>query len=212
MTTISPQFECHQCGLCCRTKYLCLYPAELKRAIIYAKKLQFKLPVEPLRTIIEAKSQKIIVLIYRVTTRPCPFFLDNKCLIQDEKFIACKKYPISNWVDLGNIFRKFGFKSEFYDVDENCSFIRTHSLFLSLIKSQSLKSLFPREFFATQADKTMWFDLDSKFRSLHKKQKIKILNENRLKRTNPGMLDTVIHTWQHISADDFLKSISEAEP
>ncbi len=200
------QFKCQQCGLCCQTKYLCLYPSELERAKLLAQKLDVEFQVEPLRRILEEKSKKIIVLIYRVTERPCPFFADNKCSIHDTKFVACHKYPISQWIDLGKIFGALGFNNEFYDVDEKCTFIKTHSNFKTALNTQPLSAILPDEYQAVHEDKKIWIELNNQFKILKKEQIIKAINESRLKKENPKEYQIILNSWEQISATDFLNN------
>ena len=203
----SVQYRCQQCGICCQTKYLCLYATELKRAKYYAAKYNRTLKLEPLRRIIDEKNQKIIVLIYRVKERPCPFFLDHQCMIHKDKFVACRKYPISNWIDLGKVFTFLGLNSEFYEVDENCSFIKTHTLFKEAMKTNKLSDLLPNEFKATLEDKRIWLDLFHQLKLLEKENKIQPLKETKLKKANPKALEEILRTWEAIAATDFLRNI-----
>jgi len=198
------QFECQQCGLCCQTKYLCLYPLELNLAKKYAQKLNKELKVEPLRKILDIQHQKIIVLIYRVIDRPCPFFSMNQCQIHQNKFIACRKYPISSWIDLGNAFKILGFNNEFYDVDNKCSFIQTHTAFKKLLTEFPLSSILFNEYQAVLEDKRIWMELDRKFTLLKKQGKITSINENKLKKNNLRQYEEIIKSWEQLSAIDFL--------
>jgi len=200
-------FECQMCGICCQTKFLCLYPFELNRANFYAQKLNIKLELEPLRAVLDEISQKIIVLIYRMKERPCPFFSDNTCLIHNHKFIACKKYPISQWIDLGSVFSFLGLNSEFYDVDDKCSFIKTHPKFKLALKTVPLSLLLPNEYQAVLRDKKVWIDLQNQLNILKKTHKIKIINENKLKKDDPDKYQEIMNFWEQEPADYFINFI-----
>ncbi|NVM56281.1 MAG: YkgJ family cysteine cluster protein [Candidatus Helarchaeota archaeon] len=201
------QFECQRCGLCCQTKFLCLYPLELNKAKLYAKNFEIKLQFEPLRKILEEKHQKIIIFIYRLIQRPCPFFSDSRCLIQEKKFIACRKYPISNWIDLGKVFRFLGFNNEFYDVDDNCTFIKNHDVFKIALRNLPLSSILTKEYEAILEDKKIWLDLNHQFTLLKKEHKIKVINEQKLKKSNLEMYQEILNSWEQISAIEFLKHV-----
>ncbi len=203
----STQFRCQQCGVCCQTKYLCLYASELKRAKYYANLYNKQLELEPLRYILDAKHQKIFVLIYRVDKRPCPFFSEHRCLIHDYKFVACRKYPIRNWIDLGKVFKFLGLKNEFYEVDENCTYIKTHPSFKEAIKTNPLSKLIPDEFRATLEDKKIWLDLNTKFKVLKKEKKLQLIHEHRLKKSNFKRLKEILSNWEKIPANQSLEEL-----
>lgn len=204
---MSTMFECQMCGVCCQTKFLCLYPFELRRAEYCAHKLNIKLQTEPLRTILDEKSQKIIALIYRVTERPCPFYSNRKCLIQTQKFIACHKYPISQWIDLGKVFSFLGLKNEFYDIDDNCTYIKTHPKFKSFLRTLPLSSILPNEYQAVLEDKKIWITLQTQFTALRRTEKISTINEKKLQRDSPAKYQKILDSWEQVSADDFLNQL-----
>lgn len=209
MTTV---FKCQMCGVCCQTKFLCLYPLELKRAEFWAHKLKKRLQTEPLRSILDEKSQKIIVLIYRVTERPCPFYSNKKCSIHSEKFIACYKYPISQWIDLGKVFGFLGLKNDFYDVEDKCTYIKTHPDFKTLLKTLPLSVIFPNEFRAVLEDKQNWIALQNRFDSLRKTGLIRKINEKKLQRESPKHYKEILGSWEKISAEDFIDQLESNKP
>jgi len=204
MTKVNLIFKCQMCGTCCQTKFLCLYPSEMIRADFYAHELKIKLDLEPLRAILDEMSQKIIVLIYRIKERPCPFLSNNKCLIQAHKFIACEKYPISQWIDLGKTFSLLGLNNEFYDIDDKCNFIKTNPEFKFALKSSPLSSILPNEYRAVLKDKEVWINLQNQFKILKKEHKIKVLNEYKLKKDNPDKYQEIINFWEQVPADNFI--------
>lgn len=197
-------FKCQMCGVCCQTKFLCLYPFELKKAEYWAHKLNINLQTEPLRFILDEKTQKIVVLIYRVTERPCPFYSSKKCSIHTEKFIACHKYPISQWIDLGKVFSFLGLKNEFYDIDDKCTYIKTHPEFKILLKTLSLSAIFPNEYQAVLEDKKIWIALQNQFNDLRKRGKIRKISEKKLQRDSPEKYQLILDSWQKMPADDFV--------
>ncbi|MHA1321906.1 MAG: YkgJ family cysteine cluster protein [Candidatus Helarchaeota archaeon] len=201
------QFQCQKCGNCCNRKFLCLYPFELKKAQKYAQKLKVNIPTEPLQKLFDIKNHKIIILIYRVTIRPCPFTINNQCAIHDNKFIACRKYPISEWVDLGNFFLKLGLSNEFYNVDESCTFIKTNSEFKESLKNCSLEKILPKEYQATQRDKRIWINLITRINKLRKTQKIGIVSEAKFKKSDLEMYDKALHSWKSVSVLEYLKNL-----
>jgi Fe-S-cluster containining protein len=196
-------FKCQMCGVCCETKFLCLYPFELKKADYWAHKLNIKLQTEPLRMILDEKSQKIVVLIYRVTDRPCPFYSNRKCSIHVEKFVACHKYPISQWIDLGKVFSFLGLKNEFYDVDDKCTYIKTHPEFKTLLRTRPLAAIFPNEYRAVLEDKKIWIALQNRFNALKRTGKIRKINEKKLLRDSPEKYRRILDLWEKVPADDF---------
>ncbi|MHA1650963.1 MAG: hypothetical protein ACTSYB_12280, partial [Candidatus Helarchaeota archaeon] len=71
-----------------------------------------------------------------IKQRPCPFLsTENFCLINENKFIACRKYPIQSWIDLGKVFAKLGLTHEYYEIDLNCTSIKTQPALNEAIKT-----------------------------------------------------------------------------
>ena len=205
----SGQFECKQCGLCCQTKTICLYPFELKKLRKIAKELRIQFQVEPLRVILDKKHQKIIILVYTISERPCPFYLNKICLIQNNKPIACRKYPIHNWIDLGKTFKFLGLNKAFYDVDEKCTFIQTHPAFQKTLKNLPLSKILSHEYRAVLEDKKIWLSLNHQFNILKKDHIIKTINEQKLKNSNLEKYQAIIRSWEQISAPKFLEQIKK---
>jgi len=172
-----------------------------------ALKLNIKLQTEPLRIILDEKSQKIVVLIYRVTERPCPFYSNKKCSIHTEKFVACHKYPISQWIDLGKVFSFLGLKNEFYDIDDKCTYIKTHSEFKTSLKTLPLSAIFPNEYQAVLEDKRIWIALQNQFNDFRRTKKIRKINEKKLQRDSPERYQQILDSWEKVPADDFVNHL-----
>jgi len=197
----SIKYKCLQCGICCKTKYLCLYPHELDKAFELAYKHNISLNLEPIRYKIDFKNKIIIDLIYRVTVRPCPFFKNNKCIIHENRFIACRKYPFSNWLKTPDLFVKLlKFPKYFHEIDENCTFIK--KFYGNNSKNISIK-IFDAEYNALLNDIKTYESIEKRLKFLSMTNKIELKKEIKFKNENPELYKFILENWEHIPFENY---------
>jgi len=200
-------FKCQSCGFCCR-RFICLYPSELQKARLYAQNFGIKIKFKPYRKFFDLKNQKIIVLIYLINHNPCPFLLDNKCLIYHDRFIVCRKYPISSWVELGKVFKFLGLKHEFYDIDFNCSFFQKFPSFKKILNFTPIQQILGTEYNAVLEDKKIWFDLQSQLNHLKKTEKIQIISKAKFQIEMSKNSELEMKKWEELPATQFFKKFT----
>jgi len=194
-------FSCLQCGNCCKTKFLCLYPHELEKATKLAQQLNINLEFEPLLSRIDFKNKVILDLIYKLKIRPCPFYIENKCLIHDKRFIACKKYPYANWTKTPKLFVKLmKFPEYFYELDTKCSFI---SKFYPS-KRNIPDHIFPLEYKALKMDMTVFQKIEDKLNELNDNSIIELKKEIKFKESFPEQYKNIQNNWEHIPFTNYL--------
>jgi Fe-S-cluster containining protein len=91
------KFICHGCAKCCKKfgpKGLPLFEFEKKRAEEMALKRGIKLNIGPTEVFRDLKSGKKFAVLYGLFQEPCPFLVDNRCSVYEERFMICKQFPI----------------------------------------------------------------------------------------------------------------------
>ncbi|MHA1269608.1 MAG: YkgJ family cysteine cluster protein [Candidatus Helarchaeota archaeon] len=191
------EFKCLKCGNCCKTKFLCLYPHELEKAFKFAAKKKIQLNIEPIRFRIDFKNKVILDLIYRVTKRPCPFFNHNQCTIHENRFVACRKYPFSNWTKSPDLFVKFlKFPEYFYDIDIKCSFIKK---FYNNNEKIIQKKMFNDELDGLEKDIEIYGTIEKKLDELNSLNIIELKKETKFKHQYPEKYNKILNNWKHKS-------------
>ncbi|MBD3229592.1 MAG: hypothetical protein GF329_15535 [Candidatus Lokiarchaeota archaeon] len=193
LKTIS--FQCLKCGNCCKTKYLCLYPHELGKAFELADEVGINLEIQPLRFRIDFKNEIILDLIYKVKTKPCPFYINGTCEIHENRFIACRKYPFANWTRSPKLFVKlFKFPEFFHEIDEKCTFIQRKIIKRGISINQID---FKEDFVYFKKDMEIFLRIERLLEDLNKSNKIQLKKENKFKRNSPQKYEQIIITWEH---------------
>ncbi|MHA1650390.1 MAG: hypothetical protein ACTSYB_09355, partial [Candidatus Helarchaeota archaeon] len=82
--------------------------------------------------------------------------------------------------------------------------IKTQPALNEAIKTNPIQSIFPSEYQAVIEDKKIWIELQSKYRILKKEGKIKVINENKLKKSDLNKYHQILNLWEQISATEFL--------
>ncbi|TFF89410.1 MAG: YkgJ family cysteine cluster protein [Promethearchaeota archaeon] len=196
------EFQCLQCGNCCKTKHLCLYPHELDKALNLADKMDIALPIQPLRFRIDFKNEVILDLIYKVKSLPCPFYINNTCNIHENRFIACKKYPFANWTRTPKLFVKlFKFPKFFYEIDKKCTFIKKH---INENEDSINKIDFKEEFIFFKKDMDVFLRIENHLDELQKLTKIQLKKENKFKQNFPKKYKRIIDSWDHKPINGYL--------
>ncbi len=189
------------CGKCCRTKYLCLYPHEVDKATKLAQKKGIELNLTPLKIRIDFKNKVILDIIYRATQRPCPFFVNNECIIHEERFIACRKYPFSNWTKSPELFVKFlKFPEYFFEIDIKCTAMQQYYKEKNKLPDESF---FKEEFTAFKKDMEIYDKIEQRLKELNESNVIELRKENKFKSKNPEKYHEIINNWKHIKFDNY---------
>ncbi|MHA1869910.1 MAG: YkgJ family cysteine cluster protein [Promethearchaeota archaeon] len=154
-------FNCLQCGICCKKpsqesndakdeiiKKIPVYPEEADILEVLARKNNIPLRLIEDNILPDVKNKKIIVTRFNIildeqNNFTCPFSINNKCSIYDNRPLVCRAYPVSlKEVD--------AFRREIF-LDKNCLGIQKLEKGLENIDLEGLKKMFPLEFnFALQ--------------------------------------------------------------
>ncbi len=91
-------FSCQGCGVCCKSRDdakfgMVVFDFEAKILLKKAKELNIDLKLEPCISFSDKKSQKEIILSYKLEDDVCPFY-KNKCVIYKDRPILCRAFPI----------------------------------------------------------------------------------------------------------------------
>ncbi|NHI92784.1 MAG: hypothetical protein EAX96_09815 [Candidatus Lokiarchaeota archaeon] len=195
------KFSCKKCGNCCKNRYLCFYFFEKGIVDKYKGKIDSDFELESFRFYFDLTNKKIIDIIYRINTKPCPFF-DSSCMIQSQKFISCQKYPINTFIDLGFL-SLLGFNKLYFDIDKECSFIKKTNNFIKNLKNQKLEKLFPTEYDANLKDYEIWKNIDKKIKYYKINFNFNILIDFKLKKRKISDYRTYLKNWDHLNFDEY---------
>jgi Fe-S-cluster containining protein len=96
------KFECKQCGRCCKVfadkgvniQGLPLYEWEKEQLEKIATERGITLKFEPVDLIYDKKSNLYICAQFTLKQEPCPFLIENKCSIYENRPLVCKMYPL----------------------------------------------------------------------------------------------------------------------
>ena len=169
----------------------------------YKNKFKLKFNLLPYRFYFDLTNNVIIDTIYRVDVKPCPFF-DSNCIIQNNKFISCEKYPLNTCIDLGFL-SLLGFNRYYFDLDEECSFIKNNKNFVHSLRNHKLKRVFPREFQANLRDQDIWKEIDKEIRFYKKKMNLNIIIDYKLKKQNSKKFQIYLNSWDHVDPEEYKK-------
>jgi Fe-S-cluster containining protein len=176
-----------------------LYPHELDKARKFAQKINQPLEMKPLRKRIDFKNKIIIDLIYKIETLPCPFFIKESCSIHENRFIACRKYPFSNWTKSPELFVKLlKFPKFFYEIDTKCTFIKDMNSKIPLNEE-----IFDKEFEFLKKDIEIFERIENKLTNLNNSGLIELKKENKFKEKYPLKYREIIENWKHIPIKDY---------
>jgi len=107
------KFVCRQCGICCRnllqlregayrdqqgafhtvsadSNGLDLWPWEREA---FLKRMP-SLDIRPLSFVVDASRKMALVMSYYMNHRDCPFCVDNRCSVEEEKPLTCRLFPL----------------------------------------------------------------------------------------------------------------------
>jgi len=194
-------FSCERCGSCCENRYLCIYFFEKDKLYEYKNKYNLDFELIPFRYYFDLTNKIIIVLIYRVNLKPCPFFT-SKCVIQSEKFISCKKYPINTCIDLG-FFSLIGFNRYYFDLDKNCTFIKNNEKFASTLKNNKIEKIFNIEFKANLKDQEIWSKYNKKLKKLKKLKNFEITIDFKARKKYPIKHLDYLKDWKYLDFNSY---------
>ncbi|MHC1591333.1 MAG: YkgJ family cysteine cluster protein [Candidatus Helarchaeales archaeon] len=197
-------FRCLRCAQCCKNKHPCIYSSERELALKLASQKSLQLELVPFRFDFDLTNEVIIVLIYRFSKKPCIFLKNNECTIQEEKFIACRKYPIASWLDMGFL-SLLGFNKIYYDLDTTCSFFQADNQDAVEWKNWSLEKIFPDEVKATLEDRRLWLNMEKALKDVAKKRKYEIITDVRLKKRIPESHEIFLKNWVCLSHEEYMK-------
>jgi len=94
------KFKCKNCGACCRDfgkhKNLPLFEWEAEDLRKIAKERGIELNIKPTKDNIhlDKKSGEMFSLLYGMFNVPCPFHIDNKCSIYEQRPLICRQFPL----------------------------------------------------------------------------------------------------------------------
>ena len=199
------QFSCKKCGSCCNNRFLCIYFFEKNLLNELKARFELNFKLEPFRFFFDLTNKIIINVIFRVNVKPCPFFA-NSCMIQSEKFISCQKYPINTYIDLG-FFSLLGFKKLYFDIDNECTFIKSSENFWIFLKSQKLENVFPTEYEANLKDYKTWSDIHKKIKYYKKFKDLDIIIDYKFKKKKPNLYKRYLETWKHLNFNEYIEWI-----
>ena len=200
------KFSCTKCGSCCRNRYLCIYYFETDLLNELKTKYELKFNLISFRSYFDLTNKIIIDVIYRLDVKPCPFFADS-CRIQSEKFLSCQKYPINTYIDLGFL-SLLGFNKLYFDIDKECTFIKTNSKFLEYLNSQKLEDIFTTEYIANLKDHKTWVEIFKKIKEIKKIQNYKILIDYKVRKKKPIEYNIFLKSWKHMNFNEYMNWIS----
>ncbi len=201
---MTSKFKCFQCGQCCVIKYPCIYSFELDKAKRLATELDVELGITPFRFKFDLTNKNIIILIYRFNKRPCIFMQNNKCMIQKDKFIACRKYPIATWLDLGFL-SLLGFHQTYFDFDRTCTFLKSQEYEIDALIKEPLEEIFPSELRASKEDRDTWISMEKNLRRIAKNQKFKLISDIKMKKKNKFLYEKNLKEWNQLSFEQYIK-------
>lgn len=194
-------FSCERCGSCCINRYLCIYFFEKDILLQNKKKNKLEFELLPFRYYLDLTNKIIITIIYRVDLKPCPFF-KSKCIIQSEKFISCKKYPLNTCIDLG-FFSLIGFNRYYFDLDKNCTFIKNDKNFASSLKNNKIEKVFDKEFKANIKDQDIWSKYNKKLKKLKKLKNFEIIVDFKARKKDPEKHIQYQKAWKNLNFDEY---------
>lgn len=197
-------FECEKCGTCCTSKYPCIYSSERSKAQRLAKEQNKKLILVPFRFKLDLTNEQVIVIIYRFKTKPCLFLENGICSIQENKFIACRKYPIASWLDLGFL-SLLGFRQTYYEWDVTCTFLKNNKELLKQWKRGLIEKKFSAELQASKEDRNSWLSLEKKIRKIIKRNNINIISDLKLKKRKPHQYKKYLTSWKNLPIEEYIE-------
>ncbi|MHA1381136.1 MAG: YkgJ family cysteine cluster protein [Candidatus Helarchaeota archaeon] len=199
------EFICQKCGNCCKQRFFCIYFTELKKFNLIKNKANKDFNLIPFRFFVDNSNKTIITIIYRSDSKPCPFLnKNNLCRIENDKFIACRKFPVATWLDIG-ILSKLGFNRLYFELDYHCTFLKENEEFIKAIKNVKLGDIFKKEIQANYEDHKIWIDINSKIRKFKKSKNFEIVIDYKFRKRKSNFLKSILNTWTHLPANEYFK-------
>jgi Fe-S-cluster containining protein len=94
------KFECKKCGHCCRflqtggnVNCLPVWEWELEKLRGLAEQKNIILNLKPVDLVLDKRSGLTFCIHYWLDA-PCPFLIDNKCSIYEDRPLICKAFPM----------------------------------------------------------------------------------------------------------------------
>lgn len=73
--------------------FLAMKPETAEKLKQRASQLGIKIEILPNKLIYDKKSGKVIVYDYYLNHEKCPFYLEGKCIVYDDRPLECRKFP-----------------------------------------------------------------------------------------------------------------------
>jgi len=92
------KFECQKCGQCCKDfggGFLPLWEWEADKLKKLAEKNNIVLNLEPLSMLFDKRSRLAFSIQIKLSQEPCPFLVNNRCSIYEERPLVCRCFPLA---------------------------------------------------------------------------------------------------------------------
>ncbi len=91
------KFECKSCGKCCKSfgrGFLPLYEWEVPELSKLAEARSITLNIKPFEALLDKKTNIAFASMFGMYNEPCPFLIENKCAIYENRPLVCRKFPM----------------------------------------------------------------------------------------------------------------------
>ena len=186
------KFECKKCGECCKKfgvgGYLPLWEWEARKLKEIAKKKNLSLNIQPIDMIYDKKSSFALFAQYALVQEPCPFLIDNKCSIYENRPLVCRSFPLYETpllkegnIDLSFFIKCPNFNTKKFMLNIGCAENGTLTKFNKGDFIKKYKGTFGEDIFASafQIDIIRKY-LDKMMKYLIQNKKIKLRKVNKL--------------------------------